>query len=182
MIKRLFLFLAVAALSIQPVYPQTRAAGSPRQIKAGEIVLFGDTFRVKVTQSAKSPFPGLKLKGEPVVVVIELDGGKKGVTLNYNLTADAKSSDLKLMTGTVRNAPRAVIEDFPSWGGDNDKEVEILDPSETDGNVSLAFEGKGAVTLLFDVPAAQAKSPRKLSVTIRALKPQAEEHSFVVNM
>ena len=181
MIRKLFLFLAVATLSIQPAYPQTRAAESARQIKAGEVVLFGDTIRVKVTQSTKSPFPGFKLKGEPVVVVIELDGGKRGVTLSYNLTADSKSSGLSLLTGALRNAPRAVMEDFPSWGSDNDKEVEILDPSETEGNVSLTFEGKGAVTLLFDVPAAQAKSPRKLSVTLRTLKPQAEEHSFVVN-
>lgn len=182
MIKRLFLLLAVATLSIQPAYPQTGAAESARQIKAGEVVLFGDTIRVKVTQSAKSPFPGFKLKGEPVVVVIELDGGKRGVTLSYNLTADSKSSDLSLLTGALRNAPRAVMEDFPSWGSDNDKEVEILDPNGTDGNVSLTFEGKGAITLLFDVPAPQAKSPRKLSVMLRTLKPQAEEHSFVVNL
>ena len=182
MIRRLFLLLAVAVLSIQPAYPQTRAAESGKQIKAGEVVLFGDTIRVKVTQSNKSPFPGLKLKGEPVVVVIELDGGKRGVTLSYNLTADSKSSDLSLLTGAMRNAPRAVMEDFPSWGRDNDKEVEILDPTETDGNVSLTFEGKGAITLLFDIPAAQAKSPRKLSVKVRTLKPQAEEHSFIVNL
>ena len=182
MIRRLFLFLAVAALSIQPAYPQTRAEESPRQIKAGEIALLGDTIRVKVTQSTKSPFPGYKAKGQAVIVVLELDGGKRGVTVLYNLTADSKSSGLCLLTGALRNAPRAVMEDFPSWGGDNDKEVEILDPTETDGNVSLTFEGKGEVTLLFDVPAAQAKSPRKLSVNLRTLKPQAEEHSFIVNL
>jgi hypothetical protein len=182
MIRRLFLFLAVATLLIQPVYPQIRAVESGKQIKAGEVVLFGDTIRVKVTMSTKSPFPGLKLKGEPVVVVIEVDGGKRGVTLSYNLTADSKSSDVNLLTGALRNAPRAVMEDFPSWGNDNDKEVEILDPAEKDGNVSLTFEGKGAITLLFDVPAAQAKSPRKLSVNLRTIKPQAEEHSFVVSL
>lgn len=182
MIRRSFIFLAVATLSIQPVYPQAQTAESARQIKAGEVVLFGDTFRVKVTQSNKSPFPGLKLKGEPVVVVIELDGGKKGVTLSYNLTADSKRSDLSLLTGAVRNAPSAVMEDFQSWGSDNDKEVEILDPSETDGHTTLTFQGKGTLTLLFDVPAAQTKSPRKLSVSLRTLKPQTEEHSFVVSM
>jgi hypothetical protein len=182
MIRKLFLFLSVATLSIQPVYPQTRAVESGRQIKAGEFALFGDTVRVKVTRSTKSPFTSYKLKGEPVVVVVELDGGKKGVTLSYNLTTDSRSSELSLLTGAMRNAPRAVIEDFPSWGSDNDKEVEILDPAETDGSVSLSFEGKGTLTLLFDIAAAQAKSPMRLSVKLRTLKPQEEEHSFIVNL
>ena len=182
MIRRLFLFLAVAALAIQSAYPQNRAAGSVKQIKAGEVVLFGDSFTVKVTQATKSPFTHVKLKGEPVVVVLELDGGKKGVTFSYNLTADSKSSDLCLVSGAQKNAPRAVLEDFPSWGSDNDKEVEVLDPRDTAGSVSLNFEGKGSVSLLFDVPPAQAKAPRKFTVNIRTLQPKPEEHSFVVNL
>jgi hypothetical protein len=182
MIKKLFLVLAVGVLAIQPAYPQSGTAGSVKQIKPGEVVLVGDSFTVKVTQSAKSPFPGVKLKGEPVVVLIELDGGKKGVTLSYNLTADSKSSDVYLTSGALRNAPRAVMEDFPSWGSDNDKEVEVLDPKDPSGNVSLTFQGKGAVSLLFDLPPAQAKSPKKLSVNLRTTHPQAEQHSFVVNL
>ncbi|HWO03115.1 MAG TPA: hypothetical protein VNS63_27990 [Blastocatellia bacterium] len=182
MIRRVFLVLAVATLTIQPSYPQDRTAGSVRQVKAGEVVLFGDSFTVKVSQAAKSPFAGVKVKGEPVVVVLELDGGKKGVTLSYNLTADSRSSDLCLVSGGQKTAPRAVMEDFPSWGSDNDKEIEVLDPKETAGSVSLSFEGKGAVSLLFDVPAAQAKAPRKFSVSLRTLQPRDEAHSFVVNL
>lgn len=182
MIRRFLLVVAVAALAIQPVHPQTQPSGSVKQIKAGEVVLFGDTFTVKVTQSTKSPFSNVKLKGEPFVVVIELDGGKKGVTLSYNLTADAKSSDVSLTTGALRNAPRAVMEDFPSWGNDNDKEIEVLDRNETDGNVSLTFAGKGALSLLFELPAAQAKAPKKLSVSLRTTQPQTEAYSFVVNL
>ena len=182
MIRKFLLVVAIAALAISNAYPQGHT-GAVKQIKAGEVVLFGDTFTARVTQTAKSPFPPkLKLKGEPVVVIIELDGGKKGVTLSYNLSADSKSSDVSLMTGTVRNGPLAVMEDFPSWGGDNDKEIEILDPKDSAGNVALSFEGKGSVSLLFDVPAAQAKSPRKLSVSLRTTQPQAEAHSFVVNL
>ena len=181
MIKRLFLFLAVAAL-IQPAYPQSQGAAPAKQIKAGEVVLFGDSFTVKVTQSAKSPFSNVKLKGDPFVVVIELDGGKKGVTLSYNLTADSRSSDVYLASGTLRNAPRAVMEDFPSWGSDNDKEIEVLDRNDTDGGVSLTFAGKGALSLLFELPAGQAKSPKKLSVSLRTTQPQSEAYSFVVNL
>ena len=181
MIRRFFLFLALATLAIQPAYPQSRTAGPVKQIKAGEVVLFGDTFTVKVTQATKSPFARVKLKGEPVVVLLELDGGKKGVTLSYNLTSDPRSSDLALVSGGQKNAPRAVMEDFPSWGNDNDKEVEVLDPKDT-GSVSLTFEGKGSVSLLFDVTAAQAKGPRKFSVTLRTTQPKPEEHSFVVNL
>ena len=181
MIRRLSLFLAVAVLAIQPAYPQTGTAGSVKQIKPGEVVLFGDSFTVKVTTSGKSPFPSVKLKGEPVVVLIELDGGKKGVTLFYNLSADSKSSDVYLTSGALRNAPRAVMEDFPSWGSDNDKEVEVLNPKET-GSESLTFQGKGTVALLFDLPPAQAKSPKKLSVSLRTTQPQTEQHSFVVNL
>jgi len=181
MIRKFLLVVAIATLAIQPAHPQT--AGPIKQIKPGEVVLFGDTFTAKVTQSTKSPFPpSIKLKGEPIVVIIELDGGKKGVTLSYNLTADAKSSDVSLTTGALRNAPLAVIEDFPSWGSDNDKEIEVLDPKDTGGNVALTFQGKGSVSLLFDVPAAQAKSPRKLSVNLRTTQPQAEAHSFIVNL
>jgi len=180
MIRRFLLVVAIAALAIQPVHPQTQTAGPVKQIKAGEVVLLGDVFTVKVTQSTKSPFSNVKLKGEPVVVVIELDGGKKGVTLAYNLTADSRSSDVYLTSGALRNAPRAVMEDFPSWGSDNDKEVEVLDRSDTDGNVSITFSGKGAVSLLFELPPGQAKGPKKLSVSLRATQPQTEAFSFVV--
>jgi hypothetical protein len=181
MIRKFLLFASVTALTITNAYPSAQTASPVKQIKAGETVLFGDSFTARVSQTTKSPFPPkLKLKGEPVVVVIELDGGKKGVTLSYNLTANVKSSDVALMTGTVRTAPLAVIEDFPSWGGDNDKEVEVLDPKDTSGNVALTFEGKGSVSLLFDVPAAQAKGPRKLSVSLRTTQPQEQAHSFVV--
>ena len=182
MIKRLILVAAIGALAIQPVYPQPQTAGPVKQIKAGEVVLFGDTFTVKVTQSSKSPFSNVKLKGEPLVVLIELDGGKKGVTLAYNLTADSRSSDVYLTSGALRSAPRAVMEDFPSWGGDNDKEVEVLDRRDTDGNVSLSFAGKGAVSLLFELPPGQTKTPKKLSVSLRTTEPQSETYSFVVNL
>ena len=76
----------------------------------------------------------------------------------------------------------AVVEDFPSWGKDNDKEVEVLNAREGAGGVILTFGQKGSVSLLFDVPAEQVKAALKFSMTLRTVKPKDEQHSFVVNM
>jgi len=181
MIRKLLFFVAVGMLAIQLAYPQSQAADSVKEVKAGEALLLGDILLVKVTQSKKSAFPGVKLKGEPLVVVLELDAGKKGVTVSYNLSADPRSSELYLTSGGQKSAPRAVIEDFPSWGSDNDKEVELLDPKGA-GSSSLDFEGKGSISLLFDVPVAQAKGPKKLSMVIRTVQPKREQLSIVVNL
>jgi hypothetical protein len=181
MIRKVLFLLAVGMLAIHLAQPQSQAADSVKEVKAGEALLLGDILLVKVTQSNKSAFPGIKIKGEPLIVVLELDAGKKGVTLSYNLSADPKSSELYLTSGTQRSAPRAVIEDFPSWGSDNDKEVELLDPKGA-GSSSLEFEGKGSISLLFDVPVAQAKGPKKLSMVLRTVQPKREQLSIVVNL
>lgn len=75
-----------------------------------------------------------------------------------------------------------MIEDFPSWGGDNDKEIEILKPEDKAVGASLRFQGKGSVSLLFDVPADQAKTQKKLSILIKTVEPTVEEHSFIVSI
>lgn len=181
MIKKLLFFVAVGMLTIHLANPQSQAADSVKEVKAGEALLLGDILLVKVTQSNKPAFAGVKVKGEPLVVVLELDGGKKGVTLSYNLSGDSRSSEVYLASGAQRSAPRAVIEDFPSWGSDNDKEVELLDPKGA-GSSSLEFEGKGSISLLFDVPVAQAKGPKKLSIVLRTVQPKREQHSIVVNL
>ncbi len=180
--KRLLLVVAVAALAAHAAYSRGQATDSTRQVKAGEVIQFGDSLTVRVTKSPKSQFSGVKLKGEPVVVVIDFDGGKQGATLSYKLTADPRTSDLHLASGAQRLAPLALIEDFPSWGKDNDKEVEVLNPKESGGGVILTFGQKGSVTLLFDVPAEQAKTALKFSMTLRTVKPKDEQHSFVVSM
>lgn len=177
MIRNLIGLIAVATLAIQPADAQ-RAA---RQINAGEVARLGDSLAVKATQSTQS-FAGVKVKGEAVVVTLELDAGKKEVTLFYNVSANSRSSDFYLSIGLQKHAPRAIMEDFPSWGRDNDKEVEVLDPADQDSSSSLSFEGKGFISLLFDVPTAQAKNPKKLSVNLRMTQPKSEQHSFVVGM
>lgn len=180
--RLLLLVIALAALATHAAYSQGHSNDSARQVKAGEVLQFGDSLSVRVTRSPVSQFSGVKLKGQPLVVVLDFDSGKQGATLSYKLTADTRTSDLYLASGNQRLAPLAVIEDFPSWGKDNDKDVEVLNPREGGGGVVLTFGQKGSVSLLFDVPAEQVKAALKFSMTLRTVKPKDEQHSFVVNM
>jgi hypothetical protein len=172
--------MAIVAISTTAVYSQGPATDAPRQVKAGEVIKLGSTINLRVTKSAKSPFTGVKTKGAPLVVVLEFEGGK-GASVSYKLTPDAKS-DLYLMSGAQKIAPLAVIEDFPSWGTDNDKEIEVLDPKDSVGGVTLSFAQKGTVSLLFDLSAEQAKTAQKFSLMVHTIKPNNERFSFVVSM
>lgn len=178
--NRLLSAVAAAALIVAPVYTQNRAADSKKQVKAGDVIQLTDGVTVKVIKASQSPFAAVKVKGEPIVVVIEIDAGKKSAKLGYKLSTNAGASDFYLASGEQKFGPRAVIEDFPSWGGDNDKEVEVLD--QTAEGTSLSFQGKGSLSLLFDVPAEQAKTQKKLSITIKTVNPSVEDHSFIVTM
>jgi hypothetical protein len=123
----------------------------------------------------------VKARGEQVAVVLELDAGRQPVTLSYAVSPDTKSSAIYLSAGTQKVAPVAVMEDFPSWGTDNDKEVEVLDASEGAVGSTVEFEGKGYINLLFDVSPAQAKMPRKLTIELKTSKPAQQSHSVVVS-
>ncbi|MEK6287032.1 MAG: hypothetical protein AABO57_14935 [Acidobacteriota bacterium] len=180
--RRLLLLAAISALAIHAGYSQSRGTDDARQFKSGEVVQLSDGLTARITKSTMSHFAAVKVKGQPVVVLLELDAGKKSATLSYKLSADSKLSEVYLAMGTQRIAPRAVIEDFPSWGADNDKEVEILDPADKSGSVVLTFERKGSLALLFDVPLDQAKTPQKFSIMLRTVLPKDEQHSFVVNL
>lgn len=179
--RKVLLLLAVFALSINVAYPQGRSDDSARQVKEGEVVPFGESLFIRVVKSTKA-FAGVKAKGESVVVVLEMDSGKPGATVFYKLSADPASTEVYLLAGSKKVAPRAVIEDFPSWGADNDKEVEVLDPKDTIGGVTLNFKQKGSIALLFDVPLEDAKTQKKLSVALRMVEPQDEQRSFVVTL
>jgi hypothetical protein len=184
MIKNLvkYQILAVtAAMLAQPVYPQTGTAGAPKEVKAGEVVSLGEMLSVKVVPAPGSAFASIKTKDDPVIIAIEVDAGKKSVTLAYNLSAESKSSDLYLSVGTNRYGPRATIEDFPSWGSDNDKEIETLGAKDDATGTSITFEGKGSVLLLFDVPKG-ASASRKVSLTLRVVRPKEATRSFVVSL
>ncbi|MFY9556010.1 MAG: hypothetical protein WAV47_14970, partial [Blastocatellia bacterium] len=154
----------------------------PRQIKAGEVIQLSESLTTRVTRSATSHFTHVKTTGGRLVVVLDFDAGKKGASLSYRITADPKFSDVYLTIGTQKIAPRAVIEDFQSWGSDNDKEVEVLDPEDKAGGVLLTFERKGSVSLLFDVPLDQARTTQKFALRFRTLKPKDEQHSLVVSL
>src|SRR5262245_55512460 len=119
-----FALLVLPGLLLRPVYSGTQSRGTARQAKVGESVQLDESLSVKATTAAKSPFATVKTKGEAVAVVIEVDAGKKSATLFYMASPDAKS-EIYLNTGAQKLAPVAVMEDFPSWGGDNDKEVEV---------------------------------------------------------
>ncbi len=181
MMRKFLLLLAVFALAINVAYPQSRGADSARQVQAGEVVPFGESLFVRVMMATK-PFAGVKVKGEAVVVVLEMDAGKSGATLFYKLSANPATTEVYLLSGAKKLAPCAVIEDFPSWGKDNDKEVDTLNPKETIGGVTLTFEQKGSIALLFDVPLEEAKTPKKLSVALRMVQPKDEQRSFVVTL
>ena len=182
MIRKVLFFATLAATclaGVNPVYPQTRPDAAVRQMKAGDVVKLGANLSVRVARAAETPFAGVKVKGQPVVVVLELDGGKKGVTLSYRVDSNPRRSEIFLESKATKYAPIAVVEDFPSLGVDNDKEVEILDPKDP-GSSLLEFEGKGSVALLFDLPAVQAKSVMRLSAKLQLAHPKEEKHSFVV--
>lgn len=181
MMRKFLLLVVVFALAINVAYPQSRSADSARQVQAGEVVPFGESLFVRVMKSTKS-FEGVKVKGEAVVVVLEMDAGKRGATLFYKLSANPATTEVYLLSGAKKLAPSAVIEDFPSWGKDNDKEADMLDPKETIGGVTLTFQQKGSIALLFDVPLEDAKTPKKLSVTLRVVQPKDEQRSFVVTL
>ena len=172
---------AIFALGITVAYSQNPTVEKPREIPAGEVVSIGESLFVRVVRSTR-PFDGIKVKGEPVVVSLEMEAGKSGATLFYNLSADPKATEIYLLSGAKKLAPLAVIEDFPSWGTDNDKEVERLDPKDALGGTTLNFQRKGSINLLFDVPVEDAKVQKKLSVALRMVQPKDEQRSFVVSL
>jgi len=175
--KRLLVIAAVIVLTLQLTnIHKTVYAGQQRP---GEIIPIGDTLMIKVNK-ATTPFPGVKLKGEAFVAVLEMESGKKGATLFYKISANPDTTEIFLMSGTKKIAPRAVIEDFPSWGQDNDKEIDSLDPKDTVGGTTLTFQQKGSVSILFDVPLEEARNPKKLSVGLRMVQPKDDERTFVV--
>lgn len=175
MIRRALIIAAMFGLITQSAFAQTPV----RQARAGEVVRLTEGLTLRVTKAVKSPFASVKVTGEPFAVVLELDAGLKETALSYQITADAKTSEVSLTSGTQRIAPRAVVEDFPSWGEDNDKEVELITPHDV-GAASISFRRTGSISVLFDLPAGPPASARKLSLVLRTLKPTEEQHSIVV--
>jgi len=163
--------IALQLANINPVAGQARP---------GEVITIGDTVFIKVSK-ATTQFAGVKVKGEAFVAVLEMESGKKGATLFYKINNTPDSSQIFLMSGTKKIAPRAVIEDFPSWGQDNDKEIDTLDPKDTIGGTTLTFQQKGSLSILFDVPLEEARTPKKLSVALRMVQPKDDEKTFVVS-
>ena len=177
MIRRFVIFAAAFALITQSAFAQNPV----KQAKAGEVVRLTEGLTLRVTKAVKSPFGKVKVTGEPFVLVLELDAGLKETGLSYLITADAKTSEVSLTSGNQRVAPRAVVEDFPSWGEDNDKEAELISPRDK-GAASISFRKTGSISLLFDLPANQPAAARKLSLVLRTFKPSEEQHSLVVTL
>jgi hypothetical protein len=180
MMFRRLTVLGVALFLVQPALSQSRTGASPQQARAGEVVRLGDGLTLKATRSDKSPFAGVKVKGEQVVVVLELDAGKAATTLFY-ATGSTEKSSIYLNAGILKIAPAAVMEDFPSWGAENDKEVEVYAPSEGPSGSTVEFEGKGYINLLFALTPAQLKMPRKLTLELKTSKPTSQSYSVVVS-
>jgi hypothetical protein len=183
--KKSILFVTIAALLSSSAflsgaaYSQGQSADTAKQLKSGEWIQLGKV-NVRALRGTKTTFKDVKLTGSPVEVLLEFDSAKSAA-VSYKLTPDAKS-DIYLLKGEQKIAPVAVIEDFPSWGADNDKEVEVLDPKDSIGDVTLNFAQKGSVSLLFDVPAEQGKAPQTFKLMIKAIKANNEKFSFVVSL
>src|SRR5215510_10217142 len=182
MIRRLVFLVVAGVITIQLGYAQGNSTDSAKQVKSGESLQLCEGVTLRVVKSPSPRFKSVKLKGEAVVVALNFDAGKKSATVFYKATGDANSSEVYLTNGTNKVAPRAVAEDFPSWGKDNDQEVEILDLRDKAGSETLTFTRTGSVFLLFDVPPEQSRGAQKLAITVRALKPADEQHSFVVSL
>lgn len=180
--RRFVFFVAAGLITIQLGHAQGGSTDSTKQVKAGESLQLCEGVTLRVAKSPSPRFKSIKLKGEAVVVALNFDAGKKSTTVSYKATGDAASSEVYLTDGTSKVAPRAVVEDFPSWGKDNDQEVEALDAKDKAGSETLTFSRAGSVLLLFDVPPDKARGAQKLAITVRALKPAYEQHSFVVSL
>jgi hypothetical protein len=111
--KKVLFICAVIVLTVQLTKIDNGVFAG--QQRAGEVIPIGDTLFIKVNK-ATTPFAGVKLNGEAFVAVLEMESGKKGATLFYKISANPDTSEIFLMSGTKKIAPRAVIEDFPSWG------------------------------------------------------------------
>src|SRR6185503_7760850 len=101
MIRRALITAAVFALITQSALGQSPV----KQAKPGEIVRLTEGLTLRVTKAVKSPFANVKVAGEAFVVVLELDAGPKETGLSYQMTADAKTSEVSLTSGTQRVAP-----------------------------------------------------------------------------
>jgi len=182
MMKGLIVVVGAALLTTQLGYAQGGSADPAKQAKAGESLLLCEGVTLRVVKSPSPRFKSVKLKGEAVVVALNFDAGKQNATLFYKATGNVNLSEVYLTDGTNKIAPRAVVEDFPSWGKDNDQEVEILDSKDKSGSETLTFSRAGSVFLLFDVPTERARGTQRVAITVRALKPADEQHSFVVSL
>ena len=176
--KRFILFVAMATILVPAGYSQ--APDAPQQVKAGVWVPLGTTINARAVQATKKTFNGVKLQGTAVEVLIEFNA-TKSASIAYKLSPDAKS-DIYLLKGDQKISPIAVVEDFPSWGADNDKEVEVLNPRDSIGDVTLNFTQKGSVSLLFDVPADSNKAPQNFKLMVNNIKANTAKYSFVVSL
>lgn len=177
--KKLILFVAIAAVLVPAVYSQGPAPDAPRQVKSGEWIPLGTAIKVRAARATKKSFNGVKLQGSPLEVVIEFES-VKNASIAYKVTPDAKS-DIYLLKGDQKIAPLAMVEDFPSWGADNDKEIEVLD-SKDPGGVTLNFAQKGVVSLLFDLSPALSKEPQNFKLMVNGITANGAKYSFVVNL
>jgi hypothetical protein len=173
--------LTATTFLAQAVYAQS-GSDSLKQAKAGDTIKVVEGVTIRITKTEKSSFKGVNVKGEAFVVVLELDTGKKRARIGYQLSTDPRWSDVYLTSGEQTMGPRAVIEDFPSRGSDNDKEIEVLDPRDKAVGATLQFQGKGSVSLLFDVPTEKVKSQKKLTINLQTVEPSQEQISFTVTI
>jgi hypothetical protein len=157
MLKRsLKLLLIMAFVIVQTTFAQERPRRASKEFKAREVISLGDAMTVKGAPGVRPLISGLKFKGESFVAVLDFNA-KKAAGIIYNLSIDPDTTGVALLIGGKKYAPVATMDDFPSWGRDNDKEIEPLEKDDTEGSVSVRFDGRGSVSFFFDLPAGSGK-------------------------
>jgi hypothetical protein len=180
--KKFILFAALAALLAPAVYSQN-PTGAPVELKGDVWTPLGTTLKARFTRGwngPKLPTDAVKVKGNAMFAMIEFQA-TKSATVSYKTTPDDKS-DIYLVKDGQKIAPIAVMEDFPSWGEDNDKEVELLTSRNSPGSTTLNFSQTGWLNILFDVPLEQMKPPQNFKLMVRSLKANNQTYSFAVSL
>ena len=182
MVRRSLKFLLLMALIVHTTFAQERLRRVSKEFKAREVISLGETMTVKGASGARPLTSGLKIKGESFVAVLDFDAGKKAAGVTYNLSLDPENSGIWLLINGKKFSPVAVMDDFPSWGSNNDKEIEPIEKEDGDSSPSLRFEGRGSISFIFDLPAGSAKAPKKLSVSLQSTEPKLASHEFIVSL
>ncbi|MCE9624005.1 MAG: nuclear transport factor 2 family protein [Deltaproteobacteria bacterium] len=113
---------------------------------------------VKVTKG-KNDFQGSKVAGKAFAVDLTLNFPETGSTLSYFLHGNPNLSDNYAVVDGHRFGPIAFAEDYPPMSNEKGgREVTVVE-KDYSYSKNRNFQGKGTVSLLFDLPKDAKDSP-----------------------